>query len=161
MPHRFAGAEAADRLAILLHIGHDIDLGQAFDKAAAGFLHRSPIEIAESAAEGDEILVVEGLAAEQDHLMLVPGAPQRRKLPVVERCEVDAPHLGAKRRAGWNNIKRTDGRVARNLAFDIHFNRPPGTIDEFRLSPGRQLRQDNYRLSARSKSDGGRRQSCS
>jgi hypothetical protein len=71
--------------------------------------------------------------------MLVPGVSQRRKLPVVERCEVDASHLGAKRRAGWNNFKRTDGRVARNLAFDIHFNRPPASS----MSSGYPL-EDNY-----------------
>jgi hypothetical protein len=66
--------------------------------------------------------------------MLVPGAFDRREFPLVDRFEIDASHLGAKRGAGRNDVNRTGYGLARNFAFDIHVVRPPGTIDRFRLS---------------------------
>ena len=73
VPHRFAVAEAADRRAVHLDIGDDVDLRQALDETAAGLLDRGPVEIAKAAAEGDQLLVVERLPAEQQHRMGVPG----------------------------------------------------------------------------------------
>ncbi len=57
VPHRFAVAQAADRLAVHLDVGDDVDLRQAFDETAAVLLDRRPVEIAEAAAERDQILV--------------------------------------------------------------------------------------------------------
>ena len=59
VPHRFAVAEAADRLAVHLDVGDDVDLRQPLDEAAAGLLDRRPVEIAEAAAERDQVLVAE------------------------------------------------------------------------------------------------------
>jgi hypothetical protein len=127
MPDGFAGSQAADRFAVHHHIGHDIDLGQAFDEPAARFLHRRPVEIAEAAAEADQVLVAQRLAAHQDHLMLVPGALERGKLRLVERFQVDAPQLGAKRGAGRNDVDRIAAGVACNFAFNTHSLRLPAS----------------------------------
>ena len=44
MPDGFAGAEAADRLAVHGHVGNDVDFRQPFDEAPAGLLYRRPVE---------------------------------------------------------------------------------------------------------------------
>src|SRR5262249_58613700 len=71
--NRIAVAEAADRLTLHLDIRDDIDLGQALYKAAAVLLDGCMVEVAETTAECDQILIAEHLTAEQQHRMFVPG----------------------------------------------------------------------------------------
>ena len=112
VPDRFAVAEAADRLAVHLDVGDDVDLRQALDEAAAGLLDRRPVEIAEAAAEGDQLLVAQRLAADQHHRMLVPGVHQASERRVVEVPEIDAPHLRAERCTRRDHVERARGATA-------------------------------------------------
>jgi hypothetical protein len=65
VPDEFSGAEAADRDAVLQHVGDDVEFRFALDEAAAVLLHRGPVEWAKPAAVGDQVVVGQGLAAEQ------------------------------------------------------------------------------------------------
>ena len=115
MPHGFAGAQAPDRLAVHPHIRYDVDFGDALDKAAAGFLHRRPVEIPEAAAEGDEILVAECLAADQQHRMVVPRLQHACEGRIPEVSEIDSPDFGcqAPHRSGSRQCPRLNrGRVS-------------------------------------------------
>jgi hypothetical protein len=109
MPHGLTGAEAADRLAVHGDVGHDVDLGQPVDEAPARLLNRRPVEVAEAAAECDEILIAERLAADQKDLMVVPGSLERREPRRVEIFQVDVPYLGAERGSGRNHVDRLVG----------------------------------------------------
>jgi hypothetical protein len=53
VPDEFAGAEAADRSAILDYVRDDVDLGVTLDEPSAGLLYRRQIQLAEAPAEGD------------------------------------------------------------------------------------------------------------
>ena len=98
VPHRLAGAERADRVAVLVeHVGHDIDLGIARRADPAALLVGRRIELAEAPAEGQQVVVAERLAAQQDHRMLVPGALDGGELRLGQRLEIDADHLRADR----------------------------------------------------------------
>ena len=66
--------------AVLDHVRDDVDLRMPLDEAPAGLLDRRPVEIAEAAAERDQVVVAERLAAEQQDLMIEPGAMDRREL---------------------------------------------------------------------------------
>ena len=58
VPDRLAGAERADRIAFLVeHVGHDIDVGIARRADAAALLVGRRIELAEAAAEGQQVVV--------------------------------------------------------------------------------------------------------
>ncbi len=97
MPHRFAVAEAADRLAVHLDVGDDVDLRHPLDEAAAVLLDWGPVEVTEPAAERDQLLVAQRLTAEPHNGMLVPGLHHLHERGVVEVAEVDSPYLRAKR----------------------------------------------------------------
>ncbi len=56
------------------HVGDHVDFRMPFDEAAAGLLYGRPIEFTETAAECDEIVVGELLAAKQDDQVIEPGA---------------------------------------------------------------------------------------
>src|SRR5882672_6187943 len=64
VPDGLTVTQAADLLPVYLDVGDNVDFRQALDKAAAVLLDRRPIEIAQAAAERDQILVAERLAAE-------------------------------------------------------------------------------------------------
>jgi hypothetical protein len=94
VPDGLAGAEAADRLAVRAeHVGDDVDFRMAGDEALAVLLHRREVEIAEAAAEGDEVGVGETLAAEEQDGMGEPGGVERGESGIVEIAEVDPGHF--------------------------------------------------------------------
>ena len=100
VPHRLAGAQGADRIAVgVEHVGHDIDVGIARRADAAALLVGRRIELAEAPAERQQVVVAERLAAQQDHRML--GA-RRARSPAnsasLSRREIDAGNLRAHRR---------------------------------------------------------------
>ena len=72
VPHGFAVAEAADRLAVHLDVGNDVNLREALDETAARFLNWRPVEIPQATAEGDQFLITEPLIADQHNRILVP-----------------------------------------------------------------------------------------
>ena len=104
MPHGLACAEAADRLAVHLHIRDDIDFREALDEAPAILLHWRPVEIAEAAAEGDQILVGQVLSADQQYGMSVEGAKHGGEGRVVQLPEIDIADLGSQRPVRRNNL---------------------------------------------------------
>src|SRR5262249_61805457 len=101
-----AVAQAPDRLPVHLDVGDDIDLRQAFDEAPAVLLDRGPVEVPEAAAEGDQLLIAERLAAEQQHRMIVPGLDDALERGRVELAQIDAGHFGAERPAGRDHLNR-------------------------------------------------------
>src|SRR5262245_11480284 len=101
----FAIAETADRLAVHLDVGDDVDLGQAFDEAAAILLNRRPVKFAEAAAERDQLLVAERLPTNEQHRMLVPSVYQPPEHSVVEISQIDAPYLGRQRCASRDYVE--------------------------------------------------------
>ena len=105
MPHRLARAEAADRHAVLDDVRDDVDLRVAFDEPPAVLLHGRLVEIAEAAAECDQIVVAQLLIANEQHLMVEPRAMDRREAAVVERAQVDAGDFGAERGACWETVE--------------------------------------------------------
>src|SRR5438046_5328401 len=68
-------------------------------KAPSGLLHRSLVEIAEAAAEGNKIVVGQRLLSEEQHLMVEPCPVYDSKRVVVERAQVDALNLRSERGA--------------------------------------------------------------
>src|SRR5262249_46061076 len=104
VPYSFAVAEAADRLAVHLDVGNDVNLREALDETAARFLDRRPIEFPEAAAEGDQLLITERLIADQHHCILLPRLNEPRESGLAERPEIDAPHLSAERSIGRDHV---------------------------------------------------------
>jgi hypothetical protein len=88
VPHRLAGAQAADRHAILDHVGHNVDFWMTFDEAPAVLLYRRPVEFTEPAAERDHLVIAEHLAAEQQHEVIEPGAMDGGKVAVADPAQV-------------------------------------------------------------------------
>ena len=80
--------EAPDRDAVLDHVGDDVDLRVAVDEALAVLLDGRVIERAEAAAERDQVVVGQPLAAEQQHLVIEPGAMDRGKRVGVDGAQV-------------------------------------------------------------------------
>src|SRR5262245_55651458 len=85
VPHRLAGAEAADGDAVFDHVRDDVDFGMTFDEPSAVFLDRRLIERAESTAEGDQIGVAELLIAKQQHRVVEPRSIDLREHRVLNR----------------------------------------------------------------------------
>ncbi len=109
MPHCFTVAEAADRLAVHLDVGDDIDFRHAFDETTTVLLDRREVEIAESAAEGDQVVVGEGLVAEQHNGIAVPGFRHAGETDVVEGSQIARLDLNAEHRAGRDRFERGGG----------------------------------------------------
>ena len=96
VPDGFASAERADRLAFLVeHVGDHIDVGIADRGLAPALLVGRRIELAEPAAEGQQIVVVDLLAAEQQRGMAVPGPLDLGELGIRDGGEIDARDFGA------------------------------------------------------------------
>ena len=89
-------------------------IGQAGDAAVDD-------EISEGAAEGLQLIVVELLVAEEDHLMLGDGRAQFLDLPAGERLgDVDAGDLGADAQGERSHF---DGLVSHRQVHPVSF--PP------------------------------------
>ena len=68
VPDGLAVTQRADRIALgVEHVGDDVDVGIARWADAATLLVGRRIEFAEAAAEGQQVVVAERLAAQQDH----------------------------------------------------------------------------------------------
>jgi hypothetical protein len=62
------------------------------DKPPPGLLHGRVVEVAESTAEGREILVGQILISEEQHLIVEPCLMDCRKGLGIERAQIDALH---------------------------------------------------------------------
>src|SRR5580692_7782964 len=100
MPDRLAISETADRLAVFEDVGHDIKLWETFDEPAPRLLNRSEIELAESAAEGDQLRIRELLAAKQQHEMIQPCTVDRRECLICQPAQIHAADFGPEPTAG-------------------------------------------------------------
>ena len=81
------------------------------DEPPPGLLHRRLVEVAEAAAERDEILVGQLLIPEEQHLMVEPRPMDRGEGLGVERAQIDALDLRAEHRVQCD--ARTVGRSSR------------------------------------------------
>src|SRR5262245_53020362 len=99
-------ASPSPRLPIASPSTLTLEFRQTLDESAAIFLDRRPVKIAEAAAECDQVLIAQGLPANQQYRMLVPGVHQSSERPVVEVSQINASHLGSERRAGRNHVER-------------------------------------------------------
>src|SRR5947207_1963723 len=106
---RVAVSEAADRLAVHLDVGNDVNLREALDETAARFLNWRPVEIPQATAEGDQFLITEPLIADQHNRILVPHLNEPSKRSVAELREIDAPHFDAKRSTARDDFDRLRG----------------------------------------------------
>src|SRR5436190_23132215 len=104
MPDSLAVTQTADGLAVHTHVGDDVDLRQPLDEAAPALLHGCPVEIAKPAAECDQVLITEGLVAEQQHRMIVPRLHDARECARIRGSEIDATHGRAERGTGRNHL---------------------------------------------------------
>ena len=77
MPHRLAVAEIADRLAVLDHVGDDVELRMLLVERLAIGIWPGRIELAEIPAEGDELRVREALPMKDDDKPLAPSGFDR------------------------------------------------------------------------------------
>src|SRR6185503_2042736 len=93
-----------------------VDFRMPGDEPLAALLHRRLVEVAEPAAEGDQLLVGQRLIPEEQHLIIEPGAVNRCEGTIVDRAQVDALHFRAERGvhrpdaegaiAGWRWLNR-------------------------------------------------------
>src|SRR5712691_4695295 len=147
MPGGLAGAKTPDGHAVLDHVRDDIDLGMAFDETAPGLLDRRHVEIAEAAAEGDEILVAQMLATEQHNLVVEPGLVDRGEGPLVDGAQIDAADFGAERAAGRDDsdaIQATDRISAGSRTFLVG-SMPNEHIAPTSRSPAERKNGSSYR----------------
>ena len=77
MPDRLAVAEIADRLAVLDHVGDDVEFRMLLVERLAVGVRPRRIELAEIFAEGDELRVGEILPVEDDDKPFAPSGPDR------------------------------------------------------------------------------------
>ena len=87
VPHRLAVAEIADRLAVLDHVGDDVELRMLLEKWLAIGIGPGRIELAEVLAEGDQLRVRKLLAVHDDDQPLPP-------------CGLDGIDVGLRQRPG-------------------------------------------------------------
>jgi len=104
VPDRLAGAETADGRAVLDDVRNDIDLRMAFDEPAAVLLDRCMVERPEPAAERDQVVVRELLAAHQDNRVIEPRLIEGAERRIVNRSQIRTVNFGAERRAGGNDV---------------------------------------------------------
>src|SRR5277367_5114850 len=95
MPGRLARTQATDRSAIFDDVRDYIDFRIAFNETASGFLDRCPIQIAEAAAEGNEIVMSEPLVPESDHQVFQPDAMNLAERRVIQVFQFDVLDLRA------------------------------------------------------------------
>lgn len=106
MPDGLTGAEAADRNAVLDDVRDDVDFRVPRDEALPVLLHRRNIEVAETTAERDQVIVGQGLIAKQQYLMVNPSLMKCREHRGVDPAQVDAAHFRADAAAGRVHIER-------------------------------------------------------
>src|SRR5262245_41204936 len=109
VPYGFAVAEAANRLAVHLDVGNDVNFREPFDETAARFLDRRPVELPQATAEGDQLLITQPLIADQHHRILVPRLNVPHEAGLAKLAEIDAPYFGAERSTGRNDFYRLRG----------------------------------------------------
>ena len=123
VPHRFARAEAADRNTVLDHVRDDVDFRMPVDEASPVLLDRREVQLAEPAAERDQVIVAQRLSAEQQHQMIQPGAMDRGKFAVVDATQIDPANLRAKRgtrRCHCDRHAALSSSISGQRVFDGH-----------------------------------------
>lgn len=93
VPDGFAGAEAANRHAVLDDVRHDVDFGKAFDEPPAVLLDGRVVERAEPPTERDQILVGQLLAAEEHDRMIEPRLIDGGERRVIDGTQIDTEQL--------------------------------------------------------------------
>src|SRR2546421_2090027 len=73
----------------------------SFDEPPPGLLHRCFVEVAEAAADGDEIVIGQLEIAEEQDLMVEPRLMDLSDRLVIERAQIDADHLCPERGVHW------------------------------------------------------------
>ena len=114
VPGCLAGAQASDGRAIFHDVGDDVNFGMPFDEAAPGFLNRRPIQISESFAERDQIVIGQILSAEQKNRMVEPGSIDAREIIRVNRSQIDSLNFRSER------LSRGNDGDARLLTWSLH-----------------------------------------
>ena len=74
MPDGFACSQAANWNAVFDHVGNDINLRMALDKAPPCLLDRRPVQRTKTPAERDQILIGQFLPPEQQDQMIDPDS---------------------------------------------------------------------------------------
>ena len=95
MPDRLAVAEIADRLAVLDHIGDDVELGMLLVERLAVGVRPWRIELAEIPAEGDQLRVGQVLPVKDDDEPLAPGGLDRVDLALRDGLDRSTPAISA------------------------------------------------------------------
>ena len=72
------------------------------DKPSAGLLYRRQIQLAETPAEGDKLIVAQILTTKQEHQVFQPSLMDRPENIVVDIAKIDADDLGGEGAAGRN-----------------------------------------------------------
>ena len=104
VPHGLTGTEAADSDALFDDVRDDVNLGMAVDEPAAVLLDRCMVERPEPAAERDQVVVRELLAAHQDNRVIEPRLIEGAERRIVNRSQIHTVNFGAERRAGGNHV---------------------------------------------------------
>ena len=79
VPDRLAVAQPADRHAVLLDVGDHVHLGMVGKERAPQRVRPRRVELAEVAAEREQLRIGEALAADSDHHVLEPRRPNLSK----------------------------------------------------------------------------------
>jgi sodium-dependent dicarboxylate transporter 2/3/5 len=110
VPHGLAGTEAADGDAVFDDVRDDVDLRMTVYEPTAILLDGRVVERAESAAEGDQIVVSELLVAKQQDRVIEPRPIDLGEQGIVDRAEVNAADFCAECRSGRNNVETRSDR---------------------------------------------------
>ena len=109
VPNGFAAAEAADGPSVRSNdIRDDIDLGLVGDGGPAVFHDRRQIQLAETAAEGKQVVVRQLLPAEKKCRVIEPSRINRVELAVRQAREIYSRNLRP-----YRFRQRRDGRDSR------------------------------------------------
>jgi hypothetical protein len=91
VPHRLAGAQRADGPALLVkHVGDDVDVGIAGRAHAPLLLVGRRVELAQPAAEGQQVVAGKALAAEGEGQGAMPRVLDLGEVGVGDPGEIDA-----------------------------------------------------------------------
>jgi hypothetical protein len=103
-------SEVADRLAADLDVRHHGDLGVGILDFGRG-VDRGLVELAEATGKSEQRRVVQVLAAETQHEVLVPSRLDRLEGAIVQRTrQIDAEDIGSERGARGHHRDTSGGR---------------------------------------------------
>src|SRR5277367_1058826 len=98
MPNGFAVAEIADRLAVLDHVGNDVEFGMFLIEGLAVRIWARRIELTEIPAEGDKLRIREILPVKNHDKPLAPSGFDANDVGTRYRLgHINACHFSAQR----------------------------------------------------------------